>query len=455
MGENAPHANSGGQVMSLKKPLRGGAAVRAITPNKEVFLYGYPHSPRQSTGIHDDLLCSALYLSGGDTACLFLANDLIFVGQDLVATVRSGISRQTGLAESNIAICATHTHSGPVTVNYLSNRADPIVPAADPRYLTWAAKQMIEAGCTAINSALPVEIGIQTAAVSLVGSNRHDVAGATDSEALVMVVREAQSHTPIACAITYAMHPTVLHEDSTLISSDFPHFTREYLRSHGNMPRDATILFLNGASGDQSPRHTARSNTFSEAARLGQRLGECVAAVFSKMAFTTEMSLACRRTFIELEPRALPSSAEAQQAVEIALQRLHELRQRNALRTEIRTAECDWFGADETLQLSKCLADGSLAKACAKCSPAEILLIQLGNINLVFWPGEFFVDYALTLKRQHPNTHVVTLANGELQGYIVTPEAEAKKLYEAGNAVFSWRNGQRFVATTAQLLKAL
>lgn len=441
--------------MSSQESLRGGSAVRKLTPARDVFLYGYPHVPRQSNGVHDDLLCSALYLEGHDDACLVLANDLIFVGQDLVATVRTRISRRTGLAGDNIAICATHTHSGPVTVNYLSNRADHIVPAANPDYLEWAANQMIEAGCAAIHSAEPVEICIQTAEVSGVGSNRHAVDGPTDPESPVIVVRTAQSHTPIACALTYAMHPTVLHEDSTLISSDFPHFTREYLWTQRFVPRTAAILFLNGASGDQSPRHTARSNTFSEASRLGRHLGECVAAVFKKMTFTAEMSLSCSRAFIELEPRSLPTPAEAQHAADAAKLRLHELRQSNAPRTEVRTAECDVFGAEETLQLSRCRADGSLAEAIAHCSPAEIQLMRFGSFNLAFWPGEFFVDYALTLRRQYPNTHVVTLANGELQGYIVTPEAEAKKLYEAGNAVFSCHNGYRFVEATGQLLKAL
>jgi neutral ceramidase len=45
------------------------------------------------------------------------------------------------------------------------------------------------------------------------------------------------------------------------------------------------------------------------------------------------------------------------------------------------------------------------------------------------------------------------MANGELQGYIVTPEAAARGVYEATNAVFGPENGPRFVETTLALLE--
>ena len=41
-----------------------------ITPPIGTFLYGYPHTPRLSTGVHDPLLASALYLDNGNTSVL-------------------------------------------------------------------------------------------------------------------------------------------------------------------------------------------------------------------------------------------------------------------------------------------------------------------------------------------------------------------------------------------------
>jgi hypothetical protein len=72
----------------------------------------------------------------------------------------------------------------------------------------------------------------------------------------------------------------------------------------------------------------------------------------------------------------------------------------------------------------------------------------------VSWPGEFFVEYALQVKRGAPGTFVITIANGELQAYIVTAEADANAFYEARNALFSHENGPRIVEETLALIQA-
>ena len=106
------------------------------------------------------------------------------------------------------------------------------------------------------------------------------------------------------------------------------------------------------------------------------------------------------------------------------------------------------------MALARAAADGRLQAAAAHCSPAEIQVIELGPWRFVFWPGEFFVEYALEVKARSPSTFVVTMANGELQGYIVTPDAAARGVYEATNALFSPDNGQRVVEATLGLLAA-
>jgi hypothetical protein len=63
-----------------------------------------------------------------------------------------------------------------------------------------------------------------------------------------------------------------------------------------------------------------------------------------------------------------------------------------------------------------------------------------------------FVEYALELKRRAERTFVISLANGELQGYVVTPEAAAEGGYEASNALFAPESGERLVSSTLALL---
>ena len=51
--------------------LQAGVAIRDLSPRKPLFLVGYPHMPRTSTGMHDALLASALFLSDGKDVYLY------------------------------------------------------------------------------------------------------------------------------------------------------------------------------------------------------------------------------------------------------------------------------------------------------------------------------------------------------------------------------------------------
>jgi hypothetical protein len=64
------------------------------------------------------------------------------------------------------------------------------------------------------------------------------------------------------------------------------------------------------------------------------------------------------------------------------------------------------------------------------------------------------VEHALTVKAAYENTFVISLANGELQGYIVTEEAALEGGYEASNSLFGPQSGQMLIDMTLELLGA-
>ena len=85
--------------------------------------------------------------------------------------------------------------------------------------------------------------------------------------------------------------------------------------------------------------------------------------------------------------------------------------------------------------------------------PAEIQAISIGPWNFIAWPGEMFVEFALEVKAKCPNTFLISYANGELQGYIVTKEAVEEGGYESSNAIFkSPESGDLMVRRTLELL---
>ena len=129
--------------------LQAGVARYDISPRKPMFLLGYPHVPRTSTGIHDPLYATALFLSDGKRRILFVAVDVLMLSADVVRRCRLEISRKTGIAGQSILISATHTHSAPVTIELLAFRDDPVVPAIDQEYLDAVCHGIVAAAVSA------------------------------------------------------------------------------------------------------------------------------------------------------------------------------------------------------------------------------------------------------------------------------------------------------------------
>ena len=438
--------------MERRNILKAGAAAIEITPKDSQFLFGYPHVERYSTGVHDPLLSSVLFLSDGKTELMIIANDIVSVSKESVARIRLRICEKTGVPVKNIMISATHTHSGPITVDYISNANDPVVPKADRQYIRFMEDGMVKAAVEAFNSAAPAELGLAVTDTTGVGTNRHDPAGPSDMQMPVLIVRSLQSKKYIACMLVCSMHPTVLHEDSTLISGDFPGMARQILQKEF-LSKNCPVIYHTGPSGNQSPRHVTKENTFKEAKRLGNILAQAVGKVLHEISFTSDNPLVCIQSFVDLPKRSFPEIREAKQQLEQAVKKLDKLRSFGASSQEVRNAEVDWFGAEETLSLAQMAEDGSLDAVYQTCLPAEIQVIRIGPRTFVGWQGEVFVEYSLTVKEECEHVYLVSCANGDLQGYIVTPEAAAKGGYEASNSIFDHESGAILVSETLQMLK--
>ena len=437
----------------MNHQIKAGSAQVDISPKDSQFLFGYPHVKRYSTGVHDRLLSSALYLSDGKNEVLFVANDIISIGKAMAADIRQEVCQKTSIKPESIMITATHTHSGPVTVDYLSNRADPVVPKADTKYLSFLQDRIIKSAVSAYKNARPAQIGFALADDTGVGTNRRDPAGPADHQVPVVCVRQLSDKKLLACMLVCSMHPTVLHEDSTLISGDFPGLSRHYLQDNV-FGKDCPILHHTGPSGNQSPRHVTQANTFDEARRLGEILGKTVEKAVANLSFSDTIALSAKQVLLDTLPRrTFPSVEQAQKKLDEAVNTFATLKNHNAPKQQVRTAECDVFGAEETLTLAKAAADGRLEAAYQSCLPAEIQVIRIGDWAFVGWQGEIFIEYALEVKRQIPNTFVISLANGEMQGYIVTKEAAMEGGYEASNALFDYSAGELFVQKTLELLQ--
>lgn len=431
-----------------------GATVRDITPRKPLFLVGYPNVPRVSAGVHDPLLASALYFSDGKTPLLLIGLDILFISHQSAGFCRDAISRATGVPAGHILISASHTHSGPVTNDELVWHGDPTVPSPDPEYMKQFHESIIDSGIAAHAAAQPARLAVTGAIAVGVGGNRLDPEGPFDSEVGLLAIKSECDNRLYALDVVYGMHPTVMHEDSRLVSSDFPHFTRQQLVE--KFP-GLTVVYHNGPCGNLSPRYDVKAQTFAEAERLGRKLGDSIVRSLQTLkneSFRTDHSLAVSRRKVELVPNTFPSVAEAESKLREARNNYEQLKCKGAPHGPVRTAECVIFGAENALALARAQAAGEVAARQSVYGHAEVQVLRIGDLFLVGLPGEQFVEYALEIKRRAPRrAFVISLASGELQGYIVTPEAAAAGGYEAAWALFRPESGARMVNAALKMME--
>ena len=438
--------------------LRAGAAAIDISPAGPVQLCGYPHVARLATGIHDQLHASALFLERDDMKAMLISLELALLDPVMARTVRRLVAQAVKIPESAVLISCTHTHSGPVTARLLGWTGDVGAPPPDARYLDLVCQRTVEAAVKAQKEAMSAEYVWTTADAQGVGGNRLSPAGVTDPEVGILAVRRAGAGPWCAIVLVHGMHPTVLHQDSTLVSADFPYYAALQLQeTYRTQP--PVVLYHMGPSGNQSPRHFVKAQTFAEAERLGRKLGNAVSEAIKKLppnAFTPYPILRGCLTAVSLPRRKLPAIEEAERLVVTAKSTLTRLKVDGADRAQQRTAECAVFGAEGTVALAKLKKTGELDHAMGDYDPVEVQTLRIGEVCLAGLPGECFAEYGLTIKKNAVmKTHVVSLVNGDLQGYIVTPEAAAAGGYEAATGIFTPEAGTVLVRIAQEQIQML
>ena len=321
---------------------------------------------RIASGIHDPLLASALYLKNPSGAVVLIALDLLLLEPPVARSIRRAVAQRLAISEQCVLISCTHTHSGPVTAQLLAWSEDRTIPPPDAEYLRFVSDKVVETASLAAARATPAEIAWTAADARGVGGNRHTALGVTDPEVGILAVRCAGGGPLLATALVYGMHPTVLHEDSALVSADFPHYARQHLRER--FGKQLTVLYQMGPSGNQSPRFFVRGQTFAEAERLGRQLGQAVVASLERLTaadFDRECELRAVLRPVDLPPRPMPPVADAQAILAQCRAEYHRLQQQRATPPEVRTAECAVFGAEGTLTLARLNAGGGSVRRLA------------------------------------------------------------------------------------------
>lgn len=449
--------------------MRAGVARACITPPVGTWQGGYGARTRPAEGTHDDLYARAVVLAADGAAPMaaVVSLDVVSVPHDVAAEARRLASAQTGIPAGNIALCASHTHGGPLT----RGNSGAATPQPDADYLRVLEKTIAGAVAAAARDLRPVTLRLgrgragfhvnrreRTASGTLMRPNpdgpidrdvivlRLDPAGADASGAAPV------SPTPLAVLFRFACHATSMGAQNYRFTADYPGAAAAFVEAaYGGQ---AVALFLQGCTGDVRPHlvnaeGNFRGATWAELAGIGREVGgAAVAAAESARppgpaapgAGGDRLGVAGRTVPLEYAP--LPD-AEALKRL-LASGRSPEGRDLTA--TERHWAE----------RVVESLAAGATPEPVL----AEVQVFRLGPVWLVTLPGEVFVEIGWRVRDAvaaaagtDPGLVVVAAYTNGNVGYVPTGAA----IPEGGYEVTAYRHMGRlagYAPETEHLLAA-
>lgn len=273
-----------------------------ITPQNPQWLRGY--SPRQSTGILDSLYHRVVALDDGETEFFLVSSDLLGIPPAEYHRVTALLERRYGINPSQVWWSFTHTHSAPEVAAWfrgipypsMANRAQLSAKhEIDTAYTAMVEKKLIDGIIEARSKLAPARLGVGWG-FSQANINRRaiDVDGKAslglnpDGEVdrkIGLIRIEREDGRPLVLIANYAIHGTVLGQESLKISADVPGVVSEYVEQQVGAP----VLFINGAAGDLAPIYSVYPN--EKAGHLNQfrvLLGDRIVEANRSISFTSD-----------------------------------------------------------------------------------------------------------------------------------------------------------------------
>ncbi len=438
-------------------PLQAGVAVADITPPIGYRLSGY-FVERKSTAVHDPLHAKAIVFAQGDVRCAIVFCDLIAITYDVADRSRKLAAESTDIPAANIAVAATHTHTGPLYAGILRRHLHDAAVAREGRdpcesidYPAFLVKRIAEVIAGARAALRPVDLAAgtapQTPQVSFnrrfhmkdgrvqfnPGESNPNIvrpAGPIDPDVGILLVRDAERKA-IATLTVFALHLDTT--GGTEYSADYPYYLEESLRK--SLGGELVSLFGTGTCGDVN-HIDVHGRARRRAPELGAALARTVLDAIPKLQPVDRPALAVRSRVLTAPLQRYSDAQIAQAAKDLPL---------------VGARKIPFLQEVEACKIMDLRLRGGTTL------PLDVRAIRLGrDLAIVTLPGEVFVDLGLAIKRASPfkHTFVIELTNGD-PAYIPTKKAFAEGSYEIVNSRLQPGAGEQMAQTATALLAEL
>jgi hypothetical protein len=400
---------------------RAGVAKVNITPELPIWLSGYGGRNRPATEILDDLWAKALVLedSSGKRAVL-VTMDIVGIDRELSTGVCRRIEEKFKLPRAAVALCSSHTHSGPVIRGNLVPmfNLDEDQTNRVKQYKVQLADKLVEVVGNAVKSLASSQLSWTIGTTDFAVNRRtnpegqvpkrraeNTLAGPVDHDLPVLAVHDAAGKLR-AIVAGYACHATVL--DTYKISADWPGAGQNELeRRHPG----TIALFWAGCGADQNPLPRRSVELMN---KYGVNFADGVDRALNSRLHPISPTLHMAYDEVDLAFNKLPTRAELE--VEATAERPR--------------------GPWATFLLEQWDQNGGLSQTYSY----PVQSWKLGSeLTWLFLGGEVVVDYSLRLKSElgAKDLWVASYAN-DVMGYIPSRRVLNEGGYEGGLARYPY-----------------
>jgi hypothetical protein len=223
-----------------------------------VWIAGFGNS-RAANGIHDDLWARTMVIDDGKTKLAIVVLDAIGFMNDDIIDVRRRIPSESGVTYT--IITSTHTHEGPDLLGLWGKT--PFRSGINKKYMEYVKEQIVKSVVDAVRNMCPARFEISedlTGAIPLVKDTRKPEV--FDSGLRFIKAVDRENGKILGSMLSWADHGETLWSDNLLITSDFPHYFREYVEK-GIYRGDTLVrpgiggvaVYINGAIGGLMTTH--------------------------------------------------------------------------------------------------------------------------------------------------------------------------------------------------------
>ncbi|MFC5409626.1 hypothetical protein ACFPMF_09925 [Larkinella bovis] len=181
---------------------------------------------RAANGVHDDLWARAVVIDDGQTRLAFVAVDLLGFTHKNVINVRQALPASAGITYA--IVCSTHTHEAP---DFLGMWGGSVLKSGvNKAYEHFVEQQVTRAIVQAAGNRRPARLRFAqdlTGADSLLMDTRKPIV--KDPGLYIMQALDAGKDSTLGTLVVWGNHPETLWSKNTLLTSDFPHYVRDYL----------------------------------------------------------------------------------------------------------------------------------------------------------------------------------------------------------------------------------